>query len=247
MHKEQCPRCAKEGRDRSKDNLAVYDDGHKYCFGCSLYIPPKLSERLNNHYGHNITINKVSTPKKLVTDLPSAALQWLLQYGIRQEEIKKFGLVWNPNNDSLVFPIYDGDILKATNERSFGTKLRTKYYISGSKDYLPILQQGQPTSVYILCEDFVSAIKISRHFNAIPLLGAIVPTKLLLSMLRLLPVVRIWLDFNKAQEAMKFAAQARQYIPNCGTIVTLKDPKEYNDTEIKEIVSRTLSSNQSIS
>lgn len=30
---EQCPKCAEEGRDVSKDNLAIYDDGHKYCYG----------------------------------------------------------------------------------------------------------------------------------------------------------------------------------------------------------------------
>lgn len=39
VRKEQCPECAAHGRDRSQDNLAVYDDGHKYCFACSTYIP----------------------------------------------------------------------------------------------------------------------------------------------------------------------------------------------------------------
>ncbi len=33
INKEQCPLCAKEGRDTAGDNLAVYDDGHKYCYG----------------------------------------------------------------------------------------------------------------------------------------------------------------------------------------------------------------------
>lgn len=37
--KEQCPVCADAGRDRSQDNLVVYDDGHKYCFACEHYIP----------------------------------------------------------------------------------------------------------------------------------------------------------------------------------------------------------------
>ena len=30
---ESCPKCD------SKDNLARYDDGHGYCFGCSSYFP----------------------------------------------------------------------------------------------------------------------------------------------------------------------------------------------------------------
>ena len=37
ISKEQCPACAKHGRDNSQDNLAVYDDGHKYCFACEHY------------------------------------------------------------------------------------------------------------------------------------------------------------------------------------------------------------------
>ncbi len=36
--KERCPACASMGRDRSGDNMAVYDDGHKYCFSCGHYI-----------------------------------------------------------------------------------------------------------------------------------------------------------------------------------------------------------------
>ena len=34
INREQCPACASNGRDNSQDNLAVYDDGHKYCFSC---------------------------------------------------------------------------------------------------------------------------------------------------------------------------------------------------------------------
>ena len=36
ISKEPCPEC------QSKDNVAVYDDGHKYCFGCGWqFQPPK--------------------------------------------------------------------------------------------------------------------------------------------------------------------------------------------------------------
>lgn len=33
-HKEQCPKCAKQGNDQSRDNLICYEDGGKYCFAC---------------------------------------------------------------------------------------------------------------------------------------------------------------------------------------------------------------------
>ena len=34
IEREQCPACASRGQDNSCDNLAVYDDGHKYCYAC---------------------------------------------------------------------------------------------------------------------------------------------------------------------------------------------------------------------
>jgi len=37
IEREQCPACASRGQDTSQDNLAVYSDGHKFCFSCSYY------------------------------------------------------------------------------------------------------------------------------------------------------------------------------------------------------------------
>ena len=35
VRKEPCPECG------SKDNLAIYDDGHGYCFGCGYTQQPQ--------------------------------------------------------------------------------------------------------------------------------------------------------------------------------------------------------------
>ncbi len=37
IRKEQCPDCAKMGKDTSKDNLAIFSDGHYHCFSCSKH------------------------------------------------------------------------------------------------------------------------------------------------------------------------------------------------------------------
>ena len=36
-HHEPCPQCRGQGRDTKGDNLAIYDDGHKYCFACGYW------------------------------------------------------------------------------------------------------------------------------------------------------------------------------------------------------------------
>ena len=40
IRKEQCPRCAERGEDKSKDNLVVYDDGHSFCYKCGYVDNP---------------------------------------------------------------------------------------------------------------------------------------------------------------------------------------------------------------
>ena len=40
--REQCPRCSSQGNDTKGDNLACYDDDHKYCFACGYYEKGKV-------------------------------------------------------------------------------------------------------------------------------------------------------------------------------------------------------------
>lgn len=43
VDKEQCPKCAAQGRDNSCDNLAVYSDGHKFCFACEHFVKGNMT------------------------------------------------------------------------------------------------------------------------------------------------------------------------------------------------------------
>ena len=45
--REPCPVCRERGGDGSGDNLAVYDDGHAYCFACSFYIDTQETNQYN--------------------------------------------------------------------------------------------------------------------------------------------------------------------------------------------------------
>ena len=37
LDKVRCPKCAAAGKDKHNDNLAIYSDGHHYCFSCGYY------------------------------------------------------------------------------------------------------------------------------------------------------------------------------------------------------------------
>ena len=39
VRKDPCPVCRLSGRDKHGDNMAIYTDGHGYCFSCGTYFP----------------------------------------------------------------------------------------------------------------------------------------------------------------------------------------------------------------
>jgi len=38
VSRKRCPKCAAQGNDTTGNNLAVYDDGHSYCYACQFYV-----------------------------------------------------------------------------------------------------------------------------------------------------------------------------------------------------------------
>ena len=59
VRKEQCPSCAKLGKDNSKDNLAVYSDGQTHCYACGEHgfvehtnKPIQITEKEDDSWKH---------------------------------------------------------------------------------------------------------------------------------------------------------------------------------------------------
>ena len=58
-HHEPCPKCG------SKDNVAVYTDGGKHCFGCGYHISGKWSLNVDNMQQRLLNNNKNNESDKL--------------------------------------------------------------------------------------------------------------------------------------------------------------------------------------
>ena len=63
----------------SKDNAAIYDDGHTYCFGCQLFTP-----------GDDVEVVASTKPKKLHKDLIQGDYADLVARGIREDTCRKY-------------------------------------------------------------------------------------------------------------------------------------------------------------
>lgn len=231
-HHAPCPRC------HSRDNLGVYVDGHKYCFGCKFYVPsPESIEQLRRktmeNNNNNVTLASIDS-SGFTNAIPSKAMEWIKKYGITDNEIQHYGILWNANKDSLVFPIRDDHGIVYTNERYFGdNQNHPKYLTYGNKalNTVYLVNKNTPNSL-VLVEDFISAIKVARFANCHPLFGSTVPANTLKWVCAWFKTIRIWLDMDKASQSLLEASKASQWVSNTRSIITPLDPKEYDNNSL---------------
>lgn len=241
LHHEPCPKCG------SRDNVAVYDDGSKWCFGCGYYCPPErtLRDAYNtwerscvDYAGYNFT-----------RTIPAKPRQWLLSYGITPDEISYYGVMWDPGKNLLVFPIYDDGKMIGFNGRVFPAgdlnhdlerrrDFVPKYIHSGSKDTLPILTLDSDSDTAIFVEGPLDAIKVAREYQAIPLYGSHIDTKTILLASERFLEVGIWLDRDKAKKSFLELQKATMTIGRIKVfeVRSEMDPKVYSGDQIRKLV-----------
>ncbi len=95
----QCPECAKNGKDKSQDNLVLYDNGGKNCFSC----------------GYNVrgdgTISNTSVSAGKVQDSYKGESIFLVDRNLRAETLEKYGVKVEVNTAGEVtkhhYPYYN--------------------------------------------------------------------------------------------------------------------------------------------
>lgn len=228
---ESCPRCG------SRDNLAVYDDGHKWCFGCNYYVPPattlaSLNRRMVRQGEEELDAGGIDT-SLFSYELPERADKWIRKYGITDAEIRFYQLAWCDLRQTLVFPFLRDGRVVLTNERYFGPNPKhPKYLTFGNKSKEVVYLCGaHNVDKLVLVEDFVSAIKVRRLVSTMPLLGCTIPEMVLPWAKGRFKKLGVWLDFNKAAESLREASKAAAFVPST-SIVTTADPKELSMNQI---------------
>lgn len=229
-----CPVCP------SSDAFYRWKDGHGHCFSCGYHENPNRTiSSIKSKLDDIPELSKELSQEDYVYTIAPKALKWLSSYGIRKEEILKYKLMWNNKTSSLVYPVFsqlNPEKIIATNERYFGTNENFPKYISKGKIHsnLRVLSE-KGTNLIVLVEDFVSAIKISRLYAALPLFGASVPTSVIVQLCeRKYVKVVIWLDRNKAASSMVFRLKLSQFLPDVRVVLSELDPKGYTIDEIDE-------------
>lgn len=233
IRRERCPECAKVGRDRHGDNLAVYEGETKYCFSCG-YSEAQTGLKRPTAASNDLGNTPYSLPYDVDTTIPSEALTWLKQYHITFSDIMKNRMLWSPSREMLIFP-YD----EAWQGRYFGKDIsKPKWFSQGNLENVLHGFNTDKKKEVILVEDIVSAIRVGNcGYSVICLFGSHLSNQKLVRLLWNWENLVFWLDYDKREYATREAIRIMNFTQvSPGVIITGKDPKEYSDEEIKNII-----------
>lgn len=232
----------------SSDACTTYDDGHSWCYSCRKYVPP--TNTLENMYKrlqrNTKELNTITLQGKKLEPLPDdcsmvigvEALRWLKSYGITDKEIKSSNIVWSAYRQMLIFPSYDNDMNLLHWQGRYFPQRNPKCYTQGDNNHITLFPATETAleGVVVVCEDYLSALKVSRYCDSLCLFGSHVPPKLI-SKLRQQGYESIWfwLDYNKGKDSQKFRDKYGIFVKT-RSIVTEKDPKEYDSKSIENIL-----------
>ena len=243
LHHTSCETCG------SKDNNAVYDDGHQYCFGCRKYIPG----RVPIHHVHSPELwidNKVGDfPFDATPEIPSKPLLWLLQYGITQHIANSFGIYWSPYREALCWQVKSPRYaILGWSTRNFSeqAKVKTNHY-GAIHDDINIVGIQRPINFcddgdtkIVLVEDYLSAIKVSQIMPAMCLYGCTISLEALQALSKTFKGVIVWLDSDKLENSRKIALKANLTGLIGQVLYTELDPKCYSRTETQRYLKALL-------
>lgn len=221
---EPCPKCG------SKDNLARYDDGSAWCFGCGYKEYPTHYTPKDRKISSERTL---ALPEDASEQIGKQGVEWLGKYDIKQKEIIRYRMLWSTAQQQLIFPIFDGNgRLLAWQARNFSDDAKGKYFSQGKIHDL-IYTCGTKSPNIVLVEDLVSAIKVGRIGYALPLFGSEASTPLLMRLKTIADGIIVWLDSDKWKNAHDIVNRARSVGLNAMCVFTNLDPKEFDDEQIR--------------
>jgi len=156
---------------------------------------------------------------------------FLKQYGLTDDEIDEH-YFYAPLTDRHIFSVRDPD----TNEEFYEARTHSRNIVPKSLQYgtKPIAFMGDcQSSVLVIVEDAVSAIKVGRQATTMPLFGSFLSPIAMAKIGRLERINQcvIWLDCDKYDKGMEYAKALGMFRP-CVAIQTLADPKDLDDSTI---------------
>lgn len=103
VRKEPCPKCREMGRDKSGDNLVIYEDESAYCFACSHTIlseEEKERRGLNNYVYEETSMSEPLTKEQIKEIRDTTGNKGQNSRGITDETFRKYGVRFEYDEES---------------------------------------------------------------------------------------------------------------------------------------------------
>ena len=260
----ECPSCIGMGNSLAVQ-ITRKEDGFLYhCFRChkSGFVadkgasPKQVQEIISNYANKKIEDTRpvrVLLPGDFSSIIPPKGLVQLYDMSITDDDIKWFDIGWSQSHERIIVPIYRYLTASAGGYAKklvgiVGRKLKDapeskpKWWTQRQKDVKHPRFIGLPQAIsydkqVVLGEDVFSAIRISTTGRlAIALLTTYLPYELY-------PVlqgwdVKIWLDADAYNKAVKYQAALGSNGVTAGTVLTTLDPKMYDDDDINRAIDK---------
>jgi len=240
-----CPKCG------SRDNLAIYSDGGGHCFGCGYHPKPTTSPYvLKEQHGKDTTTTSRGSPALPEDDClqyGTLATEWARSYGIEVEELLGRSVSYSPKEARLIFNFYSDDETRILSQaRNFSPMAKSKYFTYGKpEEVIPIYYQrswadsvckDQHRKVLVLVEDCLSAIKVARQFDCMPVLSSDLSLTKLKRMSRFYNNFVVWLDGDMYHKAQRICRRLQLLGCEAQAVYTPLDPKCYDDVTIGKVL-----------
>ncbi len=240
--------------------FATYDDGYK-CFTCGKIKKTSYAWKpfLINTPSKGVILPVCTQKTGLFSFI---VLQWLYKYYVFESLIHKYGIAYVPSigkmSESVLLPVIINGVVTSYQQRFFPYK---SFITKGDKTKPFMIHNSNFPNEVVLVEDFISAIRLGEHVSTICLFGVHISPIMSTFLENLNMNIKIWLDpdevgvkaskelLAKTTKSMLYYANYRAFAVReprkVSIIATLKQPKDYSDSEIINIlgeVNETVSS-----
>jgi hypothetical protein len=189
--------------------------------------------------------------------VPMAAWKWLWDAGLEDADIIRYEIGYSFAYDRVILPCRNYAILQPSGEythkllgwvgREVKYKTKEERKLHGCVKYLTKKSQAVKHLMFmapstsdrvVLVEDVLSAIRVNRAtgYTAMALLTTFIPRKLMYKLRN--KQVTVWLDGDMMAKSIGYATQMNTLGIKASYCVTPKDPKDYNDIDIKSFLNR---------
>ena len=176
-------------------------------------------------------------------DWPSKRAQlWVTSYGITEEEVEKYGISYHNGLDRVLLPVFDvaGVLCSVQSRKTNPLDPKPKYLTYRKRESVPFF--GADGLRVVITEDMLSAIKVSRHCLAMPLLSTNL-RDIHIQALKDKGITEfiLWLDDDN-MIVKRMTLKSKKTLSKLGMCHVLhtngKDPKDHTDSEIIHILSQ---------